>query len=288
MVKILFKDRYPYLLHLFRNSEDLDGIYIGAIGKFSTICSVGHNTSTELKTIVKLKRIPCGYCSGRFVYPVSEQEKSNSLNDKKVSSLRNDLWALKPDKAKLLFNSKDGFNVTFNSSKILVWKCSLGHCWRAKVNSVVSMDSGCSFCTYKKLWPVTDDQKYISLQMRIEKIDPLRNDLLARKPEIVHQLVNKDDGFKLIGPKLKLLCRNNLHEVFAFPYRSLRCGVCDGKKLFELTPNEKARIIEGRDNSLKIHERNDLLSIDFEVFDWLIDPYDGLKVTKAAQVKLDI
>jgi len=62
--RVLFKEKYPELLKFFTKPIELENITIGDQRKFEVKCSKGHRKPILLKTLIKEKRVPCGYCSG--------------------------------------------------------------------------------------------------------------------------------------------------------------------------------------------------------------------------------
>lgn len=106
-------------------------------------CENGHQWESKICNIVKSLKFnndPCAFCSGRKVI-----KGKNSLGD------------LYPHLAEQWFEYKQDtsigpFDVHCRSSKMISWKCSLGHIWDAKITGRVSQKIGCPYCSnHKKL-----------------------------------------------------------------------------------------------------------------------------------------
>jgi hypothetical protein len=89
-------------------------------------CKLGH--SWKAKPADRSRGDQCPYCSG-----------------KRVLSGFNDLSTTHPS----LADEAQGWNpteVSFGSNKSVVWRCKLGHEWKASPNSRTNKDSGCPYC----------------------------------------------------------------------------------------------------------------------------------------------
>ena len=102
-------------------------------------CPEGDDHEYITQVNVKTRGASCAVCSGKTIV------KSNSLA------------TVKPDLAKQLHPIKNGkinaLNIGPGSNKKVWWKCDKGddHEWKVSVNSRVTFNSGCPFCSNHKL-----------------------------------------------------------------------------------------------------------------------------------------
>ncbi len=98
----------------------------------------------------------------------------------------NDLISAKPEVAAQWHPAKNGgllpSAITAQSNKVVWWQCSLGHEWQAAVSARVAEDSGCPYCSNKKVLPGFND--LATLQPKIAaQWHPVLNGALT--PEMV-------------------------------------------------------------------------------------------------------
>lgn len=107
----------------------------GSDKKVFWICPNNHSYQSSISNRAILNR-GCPYCSGRKVC------KENSLE-----TLRPDLikeWNYNK-------NSKTPKDFTVNSNKKVWWICEKGHEWEAKINHRTTSNSGCPYCSGRKV-----------------------------------------------------------------------------------------------------------------------------------------
>jgi hypothetical protein len=89
----------------------------------------------------------------------------------------NDLSTTHPAIAKRLVNPADGFKYAQSSPKILEWKCTKGHTFKARVDTVVkSPRDGCSFCHGTSVLVGFNDlaTTHPKIAMELNKLDPTK------------------------------------------------------------------------------------------------------------------
>ncbi len=282
--RVLFREKYPAMAALFVEQEQLEGLFIGDGRSVLAYCPLGHEVSTTLSALVKYKRVKCSYCFSKKIYPITSEERELSLSGKRGNALRNDFFAAHPNLALELTDPMQAFAVTASSPKKLTWNCTRGHSYIASPNTRVSMDVGCGYCAGRRLWPVTSSEAEASLKTGM--VSPLRNDYLARHPELGRQLLNVSDGLVLSHhSQATLLCPRLLHRKKKALGGFRQCGYCDGKEVYPLTVVEQERIIAGN-YELKRPERNDVANFYPEVFEWLQDPRAAFKHTRNQKATL--
>ena len=93
----------------------------------------------------------CPYCSGKRVLPGF-----------------NDLATVAPDiAAQALF---DPTTVTSGSGKIGLWRCTLGHEWKAQVSSRVSLQLGCPYCSGQRVLAGFNDLATVQPQLAAQAL----------------------------------------------------------------------------------------------------------------------
>ena len=114
-----------------------DNITAGSSRRVWWRCEKGHEWQADVKSRTKQKT-SCPYCAG-----------------KKVLAGYNDLATLRPDIAAQWDTEKNGElsprDVAAGSSVKAWWMCEKGHEWQAHVRSRTGEDSGCPYCTGKKV-----------------------------------------------------------------------------------------------------------------------------------------
>lgn len=99
-------------------------------------CSYGHKW---FAVISKRPDAGCPYCKGNIV-----SKGENDLESNNPIIIKE--WDY--EKNKDLLPSM----VTKSSSKMVWWKCNLGHSWQATVNKRVNLKNNCPYCANKKIW----------------------------------------------------------------------------------------------------------------------------------------
>lgn len=129
------------------------------------------------------KQSPNSVCSSKFGCPVCANLE--------IRYLVNDLKTLNPILASQA-HSWDPTKYGAQSSRIMSWKCSLGHTWRASIANRTRHNTGCPVCAGQKVWPGF-------------------NDLQTKFPEIAKQAEGWDPTVVLAGGHRKRLwrCENN-------------------------------------------------------------------------------
>ena len=111
----------------------------GSNKKLPWVCQKGHKWVAQICDRTRSESTGCPYCA-----------------NKKVLAGFNDLQTRFPDIA----NDADGWDpqaVMPGSSRIYSWRCDFGHVWNVSVNSRTNNDSGCPYCSNKKVWKGFND-----------------------------------------------------------------------------------------------------------------------------------
>lgn len=100
-------------------------------------CEKGHAWQATVKDRTMLSS-GCPYCANRQILPGF-----------------NDLATLRPDLAEQWDREKNGDltpeSVSAGANRKVWWRCGNGHSWEALIRSRTSQDSGCPYCTGKKV-----------------------------------------------------------------------------------------------------------------------------------------
>jgi len=129
----------------------------------------------------------------------------------------NDLATTHPDLAKQAVGW-DAKTVTAGSGKSLLWRCKLGHQWKAAVDSRASANRNCPYCANKKV--------FIGF-----------NDLGTKFPEIAKEANGWDPGEVISGSHKKLLWRCPLGHSYLANVgdrtggSQSACPICAGKQV---------------------------------------------------------
>ncbi len=109
----------------------------------------------------------CPYCSGKKVWPGF-----------------NDLATVNPDLAKEWHPTKNGKltpeDVTVNNHKKVWWKCDKGHEWQVSTNDRNQYNTGCPYCSNKKVWPGFNDLATVNPDLAKEWHPTKNGDLTPR------------------------------------------------------------------------------------------------------------
>lgn len=170
-------------------------------------CENGHTWKTSIKS--RVQQNGCPYCGG-----------------KKLIVGENDLASRNPEIAQEWHPDKNGTltpdQVMSGSNKIVWWRCSKGHEWKARVGARTSKHTGCPYCSGKKVLAGF-------------------NDLASQYPELAKQWHPEENG-KLrpdhvtthSNKKVWWLCPEG-HEYAAVVAsrvdRNQGCPYCAGKKV---------------------------------------------------------
>lgn len=172
-------------------------------------CANGHiwkvspnsRTSRNNKNRKDVKSSGCPYCSS-----------------KRTLKGFNDLATTHPKIAKRLVNTEDGTRIAWSSPKILEWKCSKGHKFKARVDSVVkSPREGCGICHGK--------------QVLVGE-----NDLATSHPELASQMLDLDPSKYTKGSskRAKWKCSNGHIWKATIGSRTAydsSCPICSGARI---------------------------------------------------------
>ena len=127
------------------------------------LCPLGHAYPARIHSRTS-HNTGCPYCSGNKVLPGF-----------------NDLSTICPEIAAEWHPSLNGdlspSEVTRSSSKQVMWLCPLGHAYPARINSRTSRDSGCPYCSGKKVLPGFNDLSTICPEIAAEWHPSLNGDL---------------------------------------------------------------------------------------------------------------
>lgn len=104
----------------------------GSAVKVEWRCPEGHQWKAPPNR--RQRGIGCPYCSGKYVMPEDT-----------------DIATTRPDLAQQLVDQTLANKITKQSNLRAQWQCDLGHGWKAVVSDRSNYDSGCPYCTNKKV-----------------------------------------------------------------------------------------------------------------------------------------
>lgn len=114
-----------------------DSVTSGSMRRVWWRCESGHEWQAAVKDRTVL-RANCPYCANRLI----------------IRGV-NDLASTEPALAAQWDREKNGAltpeSVSAGSNRVVWWKCSRGHEWQAHIRSRTGSDSGCPYCTGKKV-----------------------------------------------------------------------------------------------------------------------------------------
>jgi Probable Zinc-ribbon domain len=203
----------------------------GSNRKEELVCSFGHVYSAAVKS--RTRGYGCSVCSSRSILIGFS-----------------DLATVDPELASQLVHPERGTQVTRSSRSKELWRCALGHEWRARVASR-SSGSGCSVCAGKSI--------LIGF-----------NDLATVNPELANQLVYPERGTQvtrgLISQEL-WRCAQGHEWIASVRDRSKGrgCSVCAGKSI--------------------LIGFSDLATVSPELASQLVHPERGTQVTQGSNSK---
>jgi hypothetical protein len=160
-------------------------------------CEYGHIWKSSVQNRTK-RNDGCSVCSGRSVLAGF-----------------NDLETLNPELAKQLVDT-DPSTISKGSHKKFLWSCQLGHTWIATVKNRDRGNTGCPFCSGKKV--------LVGF-----------NDLATTHPQLAIELVNTDPRTVSKGISKKIPWKCSLGHVWettpAHRIEGNECPFCQGKKV---------------------------------------------------------
>jgi len=125
-------------------------VSFGSAKKRSWICDAGHKWDAYVND---RRETGCAVCSGR-----------------KVLEGLNDLGTTHPDLSK----EAEGWNPKIYSSgsgKSVLWKCKLGHTWKATIAGRVAKNNGCPYCWGTSVWVGFNDLQTTHPNIASEAVD---------------------------------------------------------------------------------------------------------------------
>lgn len=129
------------------------------------LCEKKHSWQTTIRSRIDTKHpTGCPYCAGRSVLPGE-----------------NDLQTLRPDIAMEWDAAKNAplrpCDVTPGSNKAVYWHCKLGHSYRAMIGHRTGRNSGCPYCSGKRVLAGFNDLKTLFPEIAAEWNPSLNGEL---------------------------------------------------------------------------------------------------------------
>lgn len=156
------------------------------------VCCLGHSWSGIVRDRIRSRGL-CPYCS-----------------NKRVLIGHNDLWTTHPTIASRLLIPDEGYKHTYGSKGSLWFRCELQHRWVSVLKDVVSYDSGCPFCTNRKV--------LIGY-----------NDLWTTNPDLCLELLDQDVGhYVTFGSSITTtwVCKSNHYWDSSVKHRAVSGSGC--------------------------------------------------------------
>ena len=189
----------PDLVAQMVNPELATTLMVKSNKRAEWICSLGHQWIAYVSN--RHNGDGCPYCAGQ-----------------KVLAGFNDLATVAPELAAQMFDPNfKSTEVSGFSNRKVGWKCSLGHQWIATINKRRDK-RGCPYCSNKKV--------LIGY-----------NDLWTTHPELCKELLNKEDGYKVVSGSEKIFSwKCSLGHIWkGHPYdrisRNFGCPYCAGNQV---------------------------------------------------------
>ena len=136
----------------------------GGMKRYWWRCEKGHSWQALIRSRIGVKPTGCPYCTGQRVLPGD-----------------NDLQTLRPDIAAEWDMEKNAplrpCNVTAGSTKLVYWRCKLGHSYLAEVSRRTGKNSGCPYCGNRRVLAGFNDLKTLCPEVAAEWHPVLNGDL---------------------------------------------------------------------------------------------------------------
>lgn len=186
-----------------------------------------------------------------------------------------------PELLKFFTNISDLDDVFIGDKRKFEVQCFKGHRKPLLLKSLIKEKRvTCEYCFGRSVYPISEEQKKISLGLIKGEVDRLRVDLWAKYPTIANQLVNPEQGFTVRSSSVKeldFICpighiyKNKVNTKTSI---NPNCGYCTGKKLWPISEEQFHYSVTKQLDKID-NKRNDYLSKHPEIIDFLVNPKEA-------------